>query len=111
MSNESNLMQTFIDSCDAVIYLKDEQGRYLMVNRAFEEVFKVSREQILGKTDYDITSKEQADKWRSLDNKVRQTGTPINHEATVSLPGGAITGIEGSPNAVGGIAIKITDTK
>ena len=33
MANEANLIQNFIDSSNAVIFLKDEQGRFLMVNR------------------------------------------------------------------------------
>jgi hypothetical protein len=38
-----------------------------MVNPAFGEVFKVDTRKILGKTDYDIASREQADEWRSLE--------------------------------------------
>jgi PAS domain S-box-containing protein len=117
MADEANLIQNFIDSSNASIYLKDEQGRILMVNRQLAETLKVSKEQVIGKTDYDFFSKEDADMFRANDRKVIETGTPMNFKGSVSLPGGQITiidhkfpvSVEGSPNAVGGIAIDITD--
>ena len=118
MPTESDLMKQFFESSDAILYLKDEEGRFLMVSRAFGEVFQVDTREILGKTDYDIASAEQADKWRALDARVRETGTPMQSRETVAIPGGEMTsiahkfpvsGIEGSPHAVGGVAIRITD--
>jgi PAS domain-containing protein len=40
---EVSLIQKFIDSSNAVLYLKDEQGRFLMVNRRVAEMLKVSK--------------------------------------------------------------------
>jgi len=118
MANEADLIQKFLDSSDVVIYLKDDQGRLLMVNRTFEELFKSTKEQIIGKTDYDFVSKEEADKWRVNDRKVIETGTPMNFREFAVFPDGQRTylsrkfpvpNIEGSPNAVGGISIDITE--
>ncbi len=120
MTDEANLIRNFIDSSNAVIYLKDGQGRLLMVNRVFEELFKSTKEQIIGKTDYDFVSKEQADKWRANDRKVIETCTPINFKETAVFPDGPrtylshkfpVSNIEGSPNAVGGISIDITESE
>ncbi len=118
MANEANLIQSFIDSADAVMYLKDDQGRFLMVNRTFEKLFKSTKEQIIGKTDYDFGSREQADKYRANDLKVTEAGAPVTFKETVLFPDGQhtyishkfpVSNIEGSPNAVGGISIDITD--
>ena len=117
MANEANLIQNFIDSSNAFIYLKDGEGRFLMVNRRVAEMLKVSKEEVIGKTDYDFFPKEEADKFRANDRKVAETGTPMNFKGGVSLPDGQITiidhkfpvSVEGSPNAVGGIALDITD--
>jgi PAS domain S-box-containing protein len=114
-----NLIRNFIDSSNAVIYLKDEQGHFLMVNRRLEDLFKLSKEQILGKTDYDFAPKEEADKWRANDRKVTEAGTPMNFKETNTLDDGEHTfishkfpvSVEGSPNAVGGISIEITKCK
>ncbi|MDA2919606.1 PAS domain-containing protein [Desulfobacterota bacterium AH_259_B03_O07] len=119
MADEAKLIQNFIDSSDAIILLKDEQGRFLMVNRRFAEIHKLSKEELIGKTDYDTLSKEEAEKFRAYDRKVTETGTPIIFKDTVSYPSGQIriivhkfpVSIEGSPNAVGSIAIDITETE
>lgn len=120
MANEADLIQNFLDSTDAVIYLKDDQGRFLMVNRVCGELFKASKEEILGKTDYDFASTEQADKWRANDRKVIEARTPMTFREPAVFPDGPrtylsrkfpVSNIEGSPNAVGGISIDISETE
>ena len=122
MANEANLLQNFIDSSNAVIYLKDEQGRLLMVNRRAAEMAKLSKDEIIGKTDDDLNlfPKEEVDRWRAHNRKVTEAGTPINFKETVTFADGQrtfitnkfpVSNVEGSPNAVGGIAIDITDSE
>jgi len=119
MANETNLIQNFIDSSDAFIYLKDGEGRILMVNRRLAEMLKLSKEEVIGKTDYDFFTKEDAEMFRANDRKVIETGTPMNFKSSISTPDGQITvidhkfpvSVDGSPNAVGGIAIDITDSE
>ncbi len=116
MTNEANLVQNFIDSANANIYLKDDQGRFLMVNRRETEILKVSKEQLLGKTSYDFFSKEEGDKLRADDRKVTKAGTPLTFKETITIDGRQHTfishkfpvSVEGSPNAVGGISIDTT---
>lgn len=117
MAKEADLLQNFIDSSNASIYLKDEEGRLLMANRRVAEMLKVSKEELIGKTVYDVFSKEDADKLWSCDRKVIETGTPVTLKASISFPSGQITvidhkfpvSVEGHPNAVGGIAIDMPD--
>ena len=119
MANEASLIQNFIDSSDAFIYLKDGEGRLLMINRRLAEMLNLSKEEVIGKTDYDLFSKEDADMFRANDRKVIETGNAMNFKSSISSPDGQITvidhkfpvSVEGSPNAVGGIAIDITDSE
>ncbi len=117
MSNEANLIQNFIDSSDAFIYLKDGEGHFLMVNHRLAEMLKLSKEEVIGKTDYDFVSKEDAEKFRAYDRKVVEAGIPMTFKATISTADGQhtvidykfpVSNIDGSPNAVGGIAIDVT---
>ncbi len=118
--DEVSLTQNFIDSSSAVIYLKDDQGCFLMVNRRCAEMFKASKEEIIGKTDYDFASEEEADEFRANDCKVAETGTSIVFKETLTLDDGQhtyishkfpVSNVEGSPNAVGGISIDVTKCK
>ena len=117
---QTDLLQNFMDSAEANVYLKDEEGRFLMVNRRVADMFGVSKVDVLGKTDYDFVSKEDADMFRENDRKVAGAGTAMSFTVTVTLSDGQHTFIDhkfpvsdvvGSANAVGGIAIEIPSNK
>lgn len=64
-------LQDLMDNSPAVIYLKDPDGRYLMVNRGFEELFGLGRDDVLGRADHEfIGVKEAADRFRQGDLEV-----------------------------------------
>jgi two-component system, NtrC family, sensor kinase len=73
-------LQAIMDNCTACIYLKDLEGRYLYVNRQFENVFHLSRLKILGKTDFEIFSTVHAAAFRANDLKVLQAEKPLEWE-------------------------------
>jgi PAS domain S-box-containing protein len=51
----------------SVISIKDQKGRYVLVNSRFEELFDMSGDVILGKTDHDLFQKRLADQFRTND--------------------------------------------
>jgi PAS domain S-box-containing protein len=63
-------LQAILDNAPAVVYLKDIQGRYLLVNRQFEALFHLTHEKTIGTTDYDLFPQEQARLFRANDEKV-----------------------------------------
>ena len=108
MPNDAELLRNFIDSSEAVIYLKDEEGRFLMVNKRGASVAGKTPEEVIGKTDYDYHSKEAADGFREMDLKVQNGGKPITYKLKVQTPEGELTfidhkfpvNVEGHPNSV-----------
>ena len=42
-------LQSIIDNSTTAIYLKDLEGRYLLVNQQFETLFGVSKKDVIGK--------------------------------------------------------------
>ncbi len=64
----------------AVVYHKDVDGNYTLVNARFEELFNVSREAILGKSDHEIFPQPLADMFRTNDLHVLAEGRPIQVE-------------------------------
>lgn len=114
------LLQAIIDSSTTVIFLKDIQGRYVLVNRQYEELFHITRERIVGKTDYEIFPKEMADAFRANDLKVLEAKTPLEFEEAVVQDDGVhtyiankflITGSGAVPYAICGIATDISERK
>ncbi len=114
------LIQAIIDNSAAVIYVKDLQGRYLMVNRRYSELFHISNEEIAGKTDHDLFPKEVAEAVRRTDMRVAAAATARTEEEVVPHDDGPHTYISvkcplwddtGKPYAVFGISTDITDRK
>ena len=75
--------QAVLDAAPAPVYAKDAEGRYLFVNRRFEEVLNVSAEQAVGRTDYDIMPPDVAASVRANDEQVLATGRQIEIEEVV----------------------------
>ncbi len=66
-----------------VVYVKDRDRKYVLVNTRFEELFGVSNEQVRGKTDYEIMSKDVADQFRINDLQVLEEGKSMQVEERV----------------------------
>jgi len=120
LRESQELVQAIINNSPAVIYVKDLQGRYLLINRRFEEIFHLTRSSVMGKTDYDFFSKEAADAFRQMDEKVAAVGHALTAEETAPHDDALHTYISvkcplrdntGKPYAVFGISTDITDRK
>src|SRR5829696_688744 len=83
-SESEQRLQAILDNTPAVVYAKDLEGRYLLVNRHHEELYHLSRMQALGKADYEIFPKGVADEFRANDQLVLETGRSLEVEETLS---------------------------
>lgn len=63
-------LQAILDSAPTIVYVKNLEGRFDFVNRRFEQIFELTREQVNGRTDYDIFPAEQATAYRKADRAV-----------------------------------------
>jgi PAS domain S-box-containing protein len=61
---------SIVDNTTAVIYLKDREGQFVLVNRQFEKLFHVARGEVVGKTDQDIFPRYMADAFQANDRRV-----------------------------------------
>ena len=119
LRRSSEQLQAILDNSPAVIYVKDRERRHLTVNHQFEEVFGVSREEVIGKRDEDFLPESLVPQCRAGDLEVLSKGTTIQHEERLEPDNGdARTFItakfplrdqHGTPNAVCGISTDITE--
>ncbi len=114
------LLEAIIDNSTAVIYVKDTQGRFMLVNRHFEKLFNITKTGSIGKTDHDLFPKDLADKFRANDLKVAASGTVLISEEAAPHEDGLHTyisikaplyGEDAAIYAVCGISTDITDLK
>jgi len=114
------MLRDIIDNSTAVIYVKDLEGRYLLINRRFSELFHFTQEGIRGKTDYDLFPKEAADAFRMMDQRVAASGNALTAEEIAPHEDGPHTYISvkcplwdnsSRPYAVFGISTDITERR
>lgn len=113
-------LQTIVENSSNAIYIKDLDGRYLLFNNKCEVLFNISREQVLGKTNYDFLPNETADAYHCNDRKVIELGKPLEFEEFGILNKKPVTLIslkcplyncEGIPYGVCGISTEISERK
>ena len=113
-------VQAIIDNTPAVIYVKDSESRYTLVNRSFEHVFGIDRGRATGRTDAELFPAELASTMRANDLRVLREQIPLQVEEVFEHPDGPHTYLsakfplrdpDGQPYAVCAIATDITERK
>ena len=87
---EHGLLKTLMDNIPDSLYFKDEQSRFVLVNKAKASHSNVSPEEMIGKTDFDFLSEDQARKIFIDDQSIMQSGKPIiNKEEKITHSDGS----------------------
>ncbi|MBA4015830.1 MAG: hypothetical protein C0483_01445 [Pirellula sp.] len=112
--------RALIDNAEPAVFLKDEAGRYQIVNATFERLTKLSAEQIIGRTDDELFPPDVATSFRATDRRVWETKQAEQVEESLPLADGIryylsikypITDGRGRVVALGGFATDITARK
>gem|GEM_PF-3207552 len=113
-------IQAIINNTTAVIYLKDLDGKYLLINRRYAELFDLDYEDAVGKTDYDFHPAPIAEAFRENDRNVLERDKPIEFEELAPREDGDHTFLSlkfpvydanGVQSGVCGISTDITERK
>ncbi|MHA1537353.1 MAG: PAS domain-containing sensor histidine kinase [Alphaproteobacteria bacterium] len=86
ISEESEeLLRAVLDNSPSIISIRDVEGRYQLVNRAYERRFGVTNEEIRGKSPHDIMPRDFAADLADYDRMVIESGKPLLHEHKTAL--------------------------
>lgn len=83
LQNSTRFLEKIINTTPIPILIKDSKHRFTLLNDACCSFFKIKREDLIGKTDYDFFPKPQADVCTSQDNLVFETGKEFQNEETL----------------------------
>ncbi|MBN4063742.1 PAS domain S-box protein [Cardiobacterium sp. AH-315-I02] len=73
-------LQSILDNATAVIYIKDRDGKYLLINKRFEQLSHLSRSDVIGKSAYDFFPKEIADTYLANDKEVFEKAKALQYD-------------------------------
>lgn len=113
-------LQAILNNSPAVIFVKDLEGKYLLINNLYEKLFHVSKMGVIGKTDHDLFPQKAADAFRKADLEVLKLNKPLEAEEVVPQDDGThyyislkfpLYDTNSKPYAVCGIAADITERK
>ncbi len=121
LNEQVYFLQVLIDTIPAPIFYKNAKGIYLGCNRAFESYLGKSKELIIGKTVYEVTPKDTADKYHEMDLALfRNPGVQI-YETVVIYPDGLQHNVifnkatykdtDGNVAGLVGVILDVTDLK
>ena len=72
-------LQDLIDATSAIVYVKDLDGRYLLVNRRYEDVLGVREADIVGRTLEEVFAPERAARFRLESAAVLREDGPVRN--------------------------------
>jgi two-component system, NarL family, sensor kinase len=113
-------LQDIIDNTTAIVFVKDLGLRFVLINREFERRFQVQRDQVCGKTEFEVLPHSAARFVGSGDQQLIESGRPIQFETVApSIEGNRhyvvakflLSEGTGKPYGVCGIATDITESK
>ena len=88
LSRAKRDLDEIIDTIADPLFVKDEQHRFVLVNRACCDLVRRQRHEVLGKTDYDLFPKSESDVFWARDQQVLDTGAPdVNEESFTDAEG------------------------
>jgi PAS domain S-box-containing protein len=118
---EKSILNSLIEALPDIVYFKDTDRRHVLVNKAYEDFFGLSRKDVIGKTVEDLLPPGERDQSSDTDQRI-MTGEAflINEQSWVDAQGEKrvfetrkfpILDEQGEIVAAGGISRDITERK
>jgi len=118
---QAGLITSLLNSIPDLIFFKSADGVYLGCNPAFAQHLGIKPQDIVGKTDFDLYSTEDAEAFRKNDQLMLEKLEPRHNEESISYPDGKrilietlktpYRGADGSLIGILGISRDITERK
>ena len=88
IQNASDILLAVIDATPDAIFVKDLEGKYVLVNQAAASFVGRTPEQVIGRRDFELYPEETAKRFVEDDKVVLESGTPMSFEGVASSQSG-----------------------
>ena len=116
-----SFLNTLLNSIPIPVFYKDREGRYLGFNKAYETFFGANREQLIGKTVFDINPPDLAKIYHAKDTELFESGGVQHYESQVKNALGPVRDVifnkatfadsQGAISGLIGTILDVTDRK
>ncbi len=113
-------VRDILDNAPLLVHVKDLEGRYLLVNRLWEERYRRRRVEVVGRGPHEVFPRELADTFLASHHRVLGAGAPLAFVEEAQHDDGTRTyvsskfplpGVGGRPYAVCTISTDVTEQK
>lgn len=113
-------LNALLENSTAIIFVKDLEGRYVLVNPSFSMLLSQPNVDPIGKTDFDLFARQTAQARQNFDRRVVEEDGVVKTEEVFRLPNGTHTFLTvrfplrdeaNRIQAIAGISTDITDRK
>ena len=86
LKEQRQLLQTILDAIPDFVSLQNRHSVYRSVNKAFCKIIDKNKNEIIGKTDFDLFPRQQAETQQQEDLEIFSTGKPLIKESKLVGP-------------------------
>lgn len=81
------ILRALIDYAPVLMYVRDTQGHFLLVNQKLATYLQQTPQQLIGKTDRELLSADIVETWYTQDKHIHATGKPAEFEEVLTFNG------------------------
>lgn len=120
LQERMHVLEIVVQNSPSVVFVKDHDGKYIVVNKELARLYGTTTEKLLGLSDFDFFPADAAREMRAKDQEAMASDRPIKFEEIVPFDGGLhhyvtlkfpIQNVAGEVVGVCGIASDITELK
>ncbi|RIX43629.1 MAG: EAL domain-containing protein [Rhodocyclales bacterium GT-UBC] len=121
IADQLGFIRQLMDTIPSPLFFKDEAGRYLGCNTAFENYIGIARADLIGRSVFDIAPPDLADKYHAADRELFDYPGTQTYEAAVTYADGTrrdvvfnkatFTKADGSLGGLVGVILDISERK
>lgn len=121
LRDQLNFINRLLETIPSPVFYKDENGRYLGCNKAFEQFLGLTKAEVVGKSVHDIAPQELADQYYAADRALFERPGVQVYEAQVKYADGSLHEVlfskatfnkaDGAVGGLVGVMLDITERK
>ncbi|MCS6883230.1 MAG: PAS domain-containing protein [Oscillochloridaceae bacterium] len=118
LERSERFLHHVLETSPAAIYIKDLEGRFLLINRYAAQIAGRATDELIGHADSEFFPEAYVARWRAAEQEVARTGQVVVQEETAPMPDGIHTFLSirapmydehGNVFAISGFSTDITD--